>query len=243
MSELLSFQAQLVQIPSTLTYMLGVYPPDFIPGPINEVVELFGAVDRIVVVLIDNFGLFETTMYKPQFLIEYSNALVLLATRNPYTLGVLQQVMYGGFEREVNGYHFLRYLNQNERTTLYIGRQRDIERYDGNTPSVAKNSDMATWIEAAKVINRTNLTLVHFLDFEDIHRKQARMGRSPEALIEKLIRRTDKWILSMYKQLRSNSLMIILGDHGRYKMDFSYSGKIAEWRQASVPVAIFVKKE
>jgi hypothetical protein len=81
------------------------------------------------------------------------------------------------------------------------------------------------------------------LDFENLHKQQARLKRqTPEDLIEKLINRTDKWILGNYKQLRANSLMIILGDHGRSKMDMEYSGKIAQWREASVPIAIFIRK-
>ncbi len=242
MSELQTFESQLVQIPSTLSALLGVQYPDFLPEPIPESLQ-FGQVNRVVVVLIDNFGLFETTMYKPSFLIEYSQALVMLATQNPYTLGVLQQCMYGGFQREPNGFHLLRYLNQNGKTSAFVGRKKDIERYDGQTNSIAKETDMAAWIEAAKVINRHDLSLIHFLDFENLHRRQARLGQSPEVLIEKLIKRTDKWILSMFKQLRGNSMLLILGDHGRYKMDLEYSGKIAQWRAASVPIGIFIKKD
>jgi hypothetical protein len=36
--------------------------------------------------------------------------------------------------------------------------------------------------------------------------------------------------------------MIIIGDHGRSKLNLEYSGKIAQWREASVPIAIFIKK-
>ncbi|MHA1732900.1 MAG: hypothetical protein ACTSU5_13220 [Promethearchaeota archaeon] len=242
MSDLLTYESQLVQVPATLISLLGVQPPEFIPPPISEILQ-FGRVERIVVVLIDNFGLFETTMYKPSFLIEYSQALVMLATQNPFTLGILQQIMYGGFQREPNGFHLLRYLNQNNKSSAIVGRKKDIERYDGQTKSIPKETDMATWIEGAKIINHHNFSWVHFLDFENLHRRQARLGQSPETLIEKLIKRTDKWILSLYKQLRGNSLMVILGDHGRYKMDFEYSGKIAQWRAASVPIAIFIKKD
>ena len=79
--------------------------------------------------------------------------------------------------------------------------------------------------------------------FENLHKQQQRLRqRTPEDLIEKLINRTDKWILSNYKQLRSNSLMIIIGDHGRVKLDLEYSGKIAQWREASVPIAILIRK-
>ncbi len=84
---------------------------------------------------------------------------------------------------------------------------------------------------------------MHYLDFENLHKQQQQLKqRTPEDLIEKLLNRTDKWILSNYKQLRKNSLMIIIGDHGRAKLNLEYSGKIAQWREASVPIAIFIKK-
>ena len=84
---------------------------------------------------------------------------------------------------------------------------------------------------------------MHYQDVENLHKQQQRLKqRTPEDLIEKLILRTDKWILGNYKQLRNNSLMIILGTHGRAKLDLEYSGKIAQWREASVPVAIFIRK-
>ena len=102
---------------------------------------------------------------------------------------------------------------------------------------------MGTWIEAAKCINRYDLTWLHWLDFEEIYKGKQRAGISkPEELIQKLIKRTDKWILSQFKQLRSNSLMIVIGNHGRYKIDLDYQGKVAEWRAASVPLAIFLYK-
>ena len=42
---------------------------------------------------------------------------------------------------------------------------------------------------------------MHYLDFENLHKQQqALKQRTPEELIDKLILRTDKWILSNYKQ-------------------------------------------
>ena len=118
-----------------------------------------------------------------------------------------------------------------------------MERYDGGTKSIAKDSDMSTWVESAKAINNFDLTWMHYLDFENLHKQQQQLKqRTPEDLIEKLLNRTDKWILSNYKQLRKNSLMIIIGDHGRSKLKLEYAGKIQQWREASVPIAIFIRK-
>ncbi|MFX1414211.1 MAG: hypothetical protein ACFFA2_10280, partial [Promethearchaeota archaeon] len=203
----------------------------------------YQGIERISINLIDNFGLFEITYHKPEFMIRQSEMMLLLSTKNPYTLGVLHQIFYGGFTMEPNGFHLLRYLNENGKKSCLIGRKKDVERYAGGTLSVPKDTDMATWIESAKTINNFDISLMHYLDFENLHKQQqALKQRTPEDLIEKLILRTDKWILSNYKQLRANSLMIILGDHGRVKLNLEYSGKIAQWREASVPIAIVIKK-
>ncbi|MFX1586923.1 MAG: hypothetical protein ACFFC1_02105 [Promethearchaeota archaeon] len=244
MSELQTIKCYLNQLPATLIKILGIDPPfDTIPEPVDSITELYQGIERIVIILIDNFGLFELTFHKPEFMIRQSQMMLLLSTKNPYTLGVLHQILYGGFEKEPNGFHLLRFLNNNGKKSCFIGRKKDLARYDGGTHSVAKDTDMATWIESAKTINNYDLSWMHYLDFENLHKQQqALKQRTPEDLIEKLILRTDKWILGNYKQLRPNSLMIILGDHGRVKLDLEYSGKIAQWREASVPVAILIAK-
>jgi hypothetical protein len=230
-------------LPATFIKLLGLEPPSNISEPVSGIIDQYKGVDRVSVNLIDNFGLFELTFFKPAFMITNSEVMLLLSTKNPYTLGVLHQIMFGGFEMEPNGFHLLKYLNSNGKKTCFVGRKKDIERYDGGTHSVPKDTDMATWVESAKTINNFELSWMHYLDFENLHKQQqALRQRTPEELIEKLIQRTDKWILSNYKQLRSNSLMIILGDHGRIKLDLEFSGKIAQWREASVPIAILIRK-
>lgn len=244
MSELQTLRGYLNQLPATFLKLFNVEPPlNVIPEPIQPILDLYQDIERISINLIDNFGLFEITYLKPQFMITNSEVMLLLSTKNPYTLGVLHQLMYGGFEKEPNGFHLLRHLNNNKKTSCFIGRKKDIERYDGGTKSIPKDSDMSTWVQSAQVINTHDFSWMHYLDFENLHKKQQQLRqRTPEDLIEKLINRTDKWILSNYKQLRKNSLMIIIGDHGRSKLDLEYSGKIAQWREASVPIAIFIKK-
>lgn len=244
MSDLQTIKCYLDQIPSTFIRLLGTdLPTGIIPEPVNEVVDLYQGIERISVSIIDNFGLFELTFNKPEFMITNSQVMLLLSTKNPYTLGVLHQMMYGGFEFEPNGFHLLRYLNERGKKTCFVGRKKDLDRYDGGTHSIPKETDMATWVESAKVINNFEMSWMHYLDFENLHKQQqALKQRTPEDLIDKLILRTDKWILGNYKQLRNNSLMVILGDHGRVKLNLEYSGKIAQWREASVPIAILIKK-
>ena len=244
MAELVTIKSYMTQLPATILKLLNIDPPvGTIPEPISEILEEYLGIERICINMIDNFGLFEITMYKPSWIITNSEIMALLSTKNPYTLGIFHQIIYGGFQIEPNGFHLLRYIAQHDKKSSFIARKKDLERYDGGTNSIAKDSDMSTWVESAKAINTNDLAWMHYHDFENLYKQQQRLKqRTPEELIEKLILRTDKWILSNYKQLRKNSLMIIIGDHGRSKLDLQYSGKIAQWREASVPVAIFIRK-
>lgn len=243
MSELQTLKCYLTQLPATITRLLGLNSPKTIDEPVQSIIEQYQGIERICINMIDNFGLFEITYLKPEFMITNSEVMLLLSTKNPYTLGVFHQILFGGFEFEPNGFHLLKYLNENGKKSCFVARKKDLDRYDGGTPSVPKDTDMSTWVESAKIINTHDLSWMHYLDFENLHKQQTRLKqRTPEDLIEKLINRTDKWILSNYKQLRKNSLMIILGDHGRSKLNLEYAGKIAQWREASVPIAIFIRK-
>lgn len=243
--EMPTLEGNLSSIPATLLQLLEIDVPSFLPRPIDQIIDYFtpkGSIDRIIINMIDNFGLFEITYYKPQFLISTADALCLLSTQNPYTLGMFHQILFGDFEFKSNAFHLLEYMENRGKSTVFVGRNKDVNRY---APSfgISKPNDMGTWIEAAKQINRHDLTWLHWLDFEEIYKGKQRTGvSSPEELIQKLIKRTDKWILSQFKQLRSRSLMIVIGNHGRYKIDLNYQGKIAEWRAASVPLAVFLYK-
>ena len=244
MSELQTLKCYMTQVPATILQLLKVKPPlDTISEPVQPIIDMYEGIERISINMIDNFGLFEITFFKPSFMITNSEVMLLLSTKNPYTLGVFHQLMFGGFEIEPNGFHLLRSLNDGGKKSCFIARKKDLERYDGGTLSISKDSDMATWVESAKAINKYDLSFMHYLDFENLHKQQQKLKqRTPEDLIKKLILRTDKWILSNFKQLRKNSLMIILGDHGRSRLNLEYSGKIAQWREASVPIAIFMRK-
>ncbi|MCF2142020.1 MAG: hypothetical protein K9W44_18370 [Candidatus Lokiarchaeota archaeon] len=244
--EMPTLEGMMTALPATFLSLLNVEVPSFLTPPIQPLIDLFAprGIKRIIINLIDQFGLFEITIHKPPFLISQANALVLLSTSNPYLHGVLFNTFFGGFEFEPNGFHLLRYLQEQGKSTVFVGRERDIQRYNGGTPSIAKSTDMATWIEAAKVVNRHDLSILHYLDFEDISAKgQKTSAKNLEELSQKLIRRTDKWLKSTFLQLRSKSLMVVLSNHGRYKIDLNYQGKAGEWRSASVPLAICIYKE
>jgi hypothetical protein len=246
-AEMPTYELDLDRLPATFLDILGVPVPSDIPPAMKELSAKFKA-ERIVFALFDNLGLFELSQYKPQFLIEMSNALALLSTKNPYTLGVMHQILYGGLFPKIghpykpNGFHLLKYLNENGHKTTMIGRPKDLRRYSGNTEERVKDSDMATWVEAARVINTYSMSWLHFLDFEGLAEQARQRGQDLDELVKRLLLRTDKWMVSMFRQLRNGTLLVICGDHGRYKINVSGEDKVAQMRAASVPVAVFIKK-
>ena len=138
-AEMPTYEMDLDRLPATFCEILGAPVPQDVPAPVPEISKRFEGTERIVFSLFDNFGLFELSQYKPQFLIEFSNALALFNTKNPYTLGVLHQIMYGGllpkigFPYNPSGFHLLKYLNEHGLKTTMIGRPKDLRRYSGNT--------------------------------------------------------------------------------------------------------------
>ena len=156
MSELQTLKCYLSQVPATIIQLLGINPPlDTISEPVQPIIEMYEGIDRISINMIDNFGLFEITYHKPQFMITNSEVMLLLSTKNPYTLGVFHQLMFGGFEIEPNGFHLLRYLNDNGRKSCFIARKKDLRRYDGLSQCPKKLTCLRGWNLLKQSINTT----------------------------------------------------------------------------------------
>ncbi|NHI93208.1 MAG: hypothetical protein EAX96_11955 [Candidatus Lokiarchaeota archaeon] len=237
--DLPTINVPLTALPSTILNVLGLPIPEGLTPPIPMKTP---AVNRIVFVMIDNFGLFEIVAHKPQFVIEQSKALIMLETNNPYTDSVLTQIVHAGFEP--SKFNLFEYLHQNQKSTLMIGKKEDVVKYAGNTQFVASQGDMTTWINGSKYLNRIDFLWLHFLDFEELYKKSIMFKQQPpENLVQKLIHRTDKWMLGMYKQSAASTLLIISGDHGRTHVEmYDENSKYGQWRKASLPIAVLCIK-
>lgn len=234
--ELPTFEGNMTQIPATISRLLGLNPPKKIPPPIRGVEE-FGS-DHVILAIFDNFGLFECTYYKPKFLIKSSEAILVLNTEDPHTFNVLNEIVYGSTKKKK--FHLMDFLTKGRKHATMIGRAEDLRMFVGKAEAKIAEDDMRTYIEAIKVINRVDFVWLHFLDFEAMYQKYN--TRPPEEIAQKLITRTDNWILSLFKQAIPGTLLIVLGDHGRREIRIEYEGKYAKWREASVPIAIMMKK-
>ena len=237
--DLPTINTTLSSLPATILNLMGVPIPDGLAQPIGMKTP---PIERIILIMMDNFGLFEIVVHKPQFVISQSKALILLETAVPQANAVMQELFYSSLQDQ--GFNLMDYLNQNSKTTLMIGREKDLSVYAGNSKVIATKMDTNTWVAASKWLNRVDFEYIHFLDFENLYQNPIYKRGPPENLIQRLIHRTDKWMLSMYKQAAANSLIMIVGNHGRMDIEMSYDpeSKMAQWRKASTPVAVLCMK-
>lgn len=226
-----------VEFPSTVLRLLNLEIPEGLYPANQELVSKFSP-KAVVMVVIDNFGLFEAVVYKPEALIKNMEALALIETDDPYALPLIKTLMQG----PVNGFHMINHIKDHGKTIKVICRENDQTTFGFDSSyTVNPRDDMATYIEATKHIFKSELLYLHFLDFESLY---AQYGHRtpPKTLLEKIVRRTDNWIKVLLRQARDNTLFIIIGNHGRHPVPLNYEGKLAEWRSANAPIAIMFQK-
>lgn len=237
MSDLAAFQGHMNQIPSTLLSLLGIPPPSRIPPKIEGIPSNLKS-EHIVFAIFDNFGLLECTYYQPKFLIGRSEAILMLETKNPYTRNVLQEIIHGNPNADFN---LLNHIQESGRKVTMIARPDDLEGTGVSVEIKPSDSDNRTYIETVKILNRTDFLWIHFLDFENLYKQYS--FRPPKEITQKLISRTDKWLKVLHKQAKPRTLMAILGTRGREESPkIEYEGKYADWKRASLPICILIKK-
>ncbi|MHA2378641.1 MAG: hypothetical protein ACXADO_03275 [Candidatus Thorarchaeota archaeon] len=225
------------EFPSTIIKLMGIEVPEGMHPPNRELLDKFNPTG-VVMIIIDNFGLFEAVVYKPEALIKNMEALALIETDDPYAIPLLKTLLSGHGEH----FHLIQYIRKYGKTVRAICREDDMEAL-GLDPgfTVHKRDDMQTYIESTKHIFKSELLFLHFLDFESLY---AQYGHRtpPKTLLEKIVRRTDNWVKVLLKQARLGTLFVIIGNHGRHPVPLDYKGKLAEWRKANAPIAMMFQK-
>lgn len=229
-----TIEGQIVQMPATILDQLGLSSPSELITGLNLL--QFKPTKRIVVVHLDNFGLLEVALHKPKFLLQEAKTILTLETQDGYAANVTSELTHGNLG---NGFNLFSYIINQGRTAILIDRetQRNVA---GQATFHAADSDMRTYIETAKILNRTDFLFIHFLDFDTLYREHT--NRPPLELAQKLLHRTDRWLLGFYKQSRPNTLFLILGNQGQRDYGIKYEGKYQNWAQANIPIALLIKK-
>jgi len=218
--------------------LLGISVPDDFPPPSEKIVQKFNP-KAIVIIMIDNFGLFEAVVYKPEGLIKRMEVLALIETDGPYASSLINTILRGN---RVGDFHLFEYAQKYGKVVRVVCREDDMYAFGFNqTCTSTIRDDMAAYIESTKYIFKGELLYVHFLDFESLY---AQYGHRtpPEKLLEKIVKRTDNWIKVLYRQAREGTLFVVIGNHGRTPIPLDYEGKLAEWRKANAPIAIMFQK-
>lgn len=218
---------------------MGIEIPEGLPSSDQEIVRRFNP-KSVVLIMIDNFGLFEAVVYKPETLIKNMEALALLGTDDPYAVPLISRVLRG--PAPGSGFHLIEHVKSSGKVTRVICHKDDMAVF-GFDPSYTTGirKDMDVYIESTKNIFKSELLYMHFLDFESLY---AQYGHRtpPKTLLEKIVRRTDNWIKVLARQARDDTLFVIIGNHGRNPIPLGYEGKLAEWRTANAPIAIMFQK-
>jgi hypothetical protein len=237
MSGITAFQGRMNQMPATLLSLLDLQPPSRIPPKIEGIPKNLQS-KHIIFAIFDNFGLLECTYYQPKFLIGKSNAILMLDTANPYTRNILQEVVRGNPDADFN---LLNYISEHGRKVTLIARPDDIKAVNVKVETKPSDSDNRTYIETVKILNRTDFIWIHFLDFETLYKQYS--FRPPKEITQKLISRTDSWLKVLHKQAAPGTLLAVLGTWGREEAPkIEYEGKYADWKRASLPICILIKK-
>ncbi len=226
-----------LEFPATVLKLLGLEVPEGLFAPNEELLRKFNP-KSVVIIMIDNFGLFEAVVYKPEALIKNMEVLALLETNDPYAMSLIKRLLRG----HRTDFHLVQHAKNNGKVTRVICREEDMVQFDFDPSyTIRPRDDMATYIEATKHIFKSELLYLHFLDFESLY---AQYGHRtpPKTLLEKIVRRTDNWIKVLLKQARIGTLFIVVGNHGRHPIPLDYDGKLAEWRKANSPIAMMFQK-
>jgi hypothetical protein len=229
-----SIEGYLAQMPATILARLGLGAPSSLVPGID--LSTYDPTERIVIVHLDNFGLLEVVLHKPQFLLKEARQILTLDTPNGFASNVIDELMHGS---QQDGFHLFSYVMQQGKSAVLVDReeQRDTA---GTATFRSADSDMRTYIETAKLLNRSDLLYIHFLDFDTLYKEHT--NRPPLELAQKLLHRTDRWLLGFFKQARPNTLFLILGNQGQRDYGLKYEGKYQNWAAANVPICLVIFK-
>ena len=223
-----------MQLPGTILSCLGLPSPQGLAPSLN--LSRYSPIEHIVLVHLDNFGLFEVAFHKPQFLLRACQTILVLETKNGYAQNVMRELTHGNLGESFN---LFSYLVSHGKKAVIVDRENQ-RPLAGTAVFRPADTDMRTYIETAKLLNRSDLLLIHFLDFDTLYREHT--SRPPVELVQKLIHRTDRWLLGFYKQALPRTLFLILGNQGQRDYGLKYEGKYESWAQANIPIALVIYK-
>ena len=155
-----TIQGSLVQMASTIINRLGLQAPANLTPGLD--LTRYNPCNQVVIVHLDNFGLLEVAMHKPQFLLKESKTMLALETANGYAANVTKELIQGNLAEPFNLFSF---VIEQGKSAVIVDREEQ-RGTAGSATFTPADTDMRVYIETAKLLNRSDLLLIHFLDYD-----------------------------------------------------------------------------
>jgi len=223
--------------PGTIEQWLGAELPDFLQSPVYLPESLRYSSNRVVIALIENFGLFELTFFRPQFLIKTFEILFMIDAERPFTMPLSQEIITGSKEPTI--FNIFTDLRQKERSSLLIARDWFVRVFSGESESIMVNDDLQAFTETHENINNFALNFVVFSDFEDLY---ATSGRPPLDVAREVVNRSSSWISLLWEKAIAGTIFLVIGSLGKSGLDYGLTGRLAGGKESSIPIALVAQK-
>jgi len=192
----------------------------------------WGTIEKLV-----KQGKFQT--YQPAFMIKNLENLLLIETDsklNALSASMLQSTF---FSKESLTFNLISSLNSNGKHVKVIARGEDIPKITTDTSlASAEKSDVNIYVKGIKAINRHDLLVLHFSDFDEMYARYSM--NPPEDIASKIMRRTDKWLSLFWQQSIDGKVLLVIGNDGKKPIEMNLEGHAAEWKRANMPIG-FIK--
>ncbi|MHA1355616.1 MAG: hypothetical protein ACTSR1_10625 [Candidatus Heimdallarchaeota archaeon] len=196
-------------------------------------------IDQVILVIIDNFSLYEVITYQPMFMIKNLEYLLLIdtETKSKSLSGPMLESMF--FSKESLTFNLISALNDNQKQVKVHAREEDLPKITNDSNlAVTETSDVNIYVKGLKAVNRNDLLVLHFSDFDEMYARYSM--NPPEEIASKIIRRTDKWLSLFWQQAIEGTALIVIGNDGKTPIEMNLEGRAAEWKRANLPIG-FIK--
>ncbi|MFX0090736.1 MAG: hypothetical protein ACFFBD_03145 [Candidatus Hodarchaeota archaeon] len=200
----------------------------------------YKATQRIVVISLDNFGLFEVVNFKPEFLVHLYQNLLLLDTTYPDSDSVLRTIITGDNPK----FNLFQHLNAYGKKVHVTGRATLTAYVPAGVDSHTASNDMTAYIDSTKNLNRNALLFIQFADLGLLAEQYSGI-RSPDQIVSQTLDRTSNWLKILYNQAKEQTTFLIIGNHGTKsteKLDYKLDQQKEKLRRANLPIALVSMK-
>ena len=233
-----TFPIEACQIPSIIMKLLGINRPYYLPS-IDDINLPTDSIDQVILVIIDNFSLFEVITYQPEWMIKNLENLLLIETETKAQSLAGPMLESTFFCKESMTFNLVHSLNFNGKEVKVIAREEDIPKITTDPSlAIAEKSDVNIYVKGIKAVNRNDLLILHFADFDEMYTRYSM--NPPEEVASKIMRRTDKWLSLFSKQSIDGTAIIVIGNDGKKPIEMNLQGRAAEWKRANLPIG-FIK--